>query len=248
MDVRGKIIEIAGKEVGYKEKKNSNSLDSKTANAGKNNYSKYGKWYGLISGAWCAMFICWVYNQAGVLNKIKKTASAPNMMKYFKEKNLFIKRGAKLPSKADVIFINWDGRTSADHVGIVKKTDKTYVYTIEGNNGNAVKNIKYKLTDKRIIGYGTPQFDNEEVGYSKGKYIVVVEKYLHVRTGPGLTYCIKNFCELTSNAKSQILKLNNNKQVNGLVTNVSCDVSQVKNKVWGKIPSGWINLEYTKKN
>lgn len=34
---------------------------------------------------------------------------------------------------------------------------------------------------------------------------------------------------------------------NGLVKGVVCEVSDIKNKCWGKIPSGWINLNYCKK-
>ena len=35
---------------------------------------------------------------------------------------------------------------------------------------------------------------------------------------------------------------------NGLVKGVVCDVSDIKNKCWGKIPSGWINLNYCRKD
>ena len=36
-----KVIEIATAEIGYLEKRTNNRLDSKTANAGQNNYTKY---------------------------------------------------------------------------------------------------------------------------------------------------------------------------------------------------------------
>ena len=36
-----KVIEIALKEVGYLEKRSNKNLNSKTANAGSNNYTKY---------------------------------------------------------------------------------------------------------------------------------------------------------------------------------------------------------------
>ena len=29
------------------------------------NKTKYGKWYGLDGNPWCAMFVSWVYAQAG---------------------------------------------------------------------------------------------------------------------------------------------------------------------------------------
>lgn len=248
MNERNRIVKTALKEVGYKEKKSNKDLDSKTANAGKNNYTKYGKWYGKVKCEWCVIFICWVYAQNNLLSLIKKTAYAPTLLNFFKKKKEFIKRGNKVPQKADVIFINWKSSSSPDHAGIVYKVDRNYVYTVEGNYSNMVKKRKYKLVDTRIIGYGTPKFANNNKKYTKGKYIVTSNTYLHVRTGPGTNYRIKKFNELTENAKTQILKLNNNKQVNGLVKGVKCDVSSIKNECWGKIPSGWIDLVYTKKN
>lgn len=249
MDDRVKIVNTALKEVGYKEKKSNKDLDSKTANAGKNGYTKYGKWYGKVKSEWCVIFVCWVFNQNKLLSLIKKTAYAPTLLNFFKKKKEFIKRGSQIPKKADIIFINWKSGKSPDHVGIVYNVDKTYVYTVEGNYSNMVAKRKYRLTDTRIIGYGSPNFENiPSPTYTTGKYMVTSETYLHVRTGPGKKYRIKKFNEFTKNAQEQILKLNNNKKVNGLVKGVKCDVSSIKNTCWGKIPSGWIDLEYTKKN
>ena len=42
MNYASKVLEIALAEVGYLEKKSAKDLDSKTANAGYNNYTKYG--------------------------------------------------------------------------------------------------------------------------------------------------------------------------------------------------------------
>jgi len=249
MDDRMKIVNTALQEVGYKEKKSNKDLDSKTLNAGKNDYTKYGKWYGKVKCAWCVVFVCWVYEKNNLLKLIKKTAYAPTLLNFFKKKHQFIERGNGNPKIADIIFINWKGNKSADHCGIVYKVDKNYVYTVEGNYSNMVKKRKYTKSDKEIIGYGSPKFPNDSVKvYKPGKYIVTSSTYLHVRTGPGTKYRIKKFKELTKNAQEQILKLNNNKQVNGLVKGVKCDVSMIKNTCWGKIPSGWIDLDYTKKN
>lgn len=43
MNYASKVIEIAETEVGYLEKKSNSQLDDKTANAGYNNYTKYGR-------------------------------------------------------------------------------------------------------------------------------------------------------------------------------------------------------------
>ena len=67
-----KLIEIALAEVGYLEKKSKDNLDSKTANAGDKNYTKYardmGKYnVGIYANgyAWCDTFVDWLLS--GVL-------------------------------------------------------------------------------------------------------------------------------------------------------------------------------------
>ena len=58
------VIAIAAAEVGYLEKKSNKDLNSKTANAGTKNYTKYGKWFGMNPAYWCAMFISWIFYKA----------------------------------------------------------------------------------------------------------------------------------------------------------------------------------------
>ena len=61
------VLQIAMNEVGYLEKKSNSQLDSKTANAGKNNYTKYNRDYNAWGGGgaqpmeWCASFVSWCF-------------------------------------------------------------------------------------------------------------------------------------------------------------------------------------------
>ena len=80
--------------------------------------------------------------------------------------------------------------------------------------------------------------------YTTGRYIVNTE-VLTVRKGPGTNYDWKKYSELTTNAQSQVYSKCGHKP-NGLCVGVICDVSEIKGK-WGKIPSGWICLDYCKK-
>ena len=63
MALRDKVIEEAEKWVGYLEKASNSQLESKTANAGYNNYTIFTKWYKEYFGEdfqaqpWCAMFV-----------------------------------------------------------------------------------------------------------------------------------------------------------------------------------------------
>ena len=88
--------------------------------------------------------------------------------------------------------------------------------------------------------------DNE---YTTGHYIVVAD-VLTVRITPKIE---ENnwlrYSQLTSNAQKQIYDIVGYKP-NGLVKGVEVDVSEIvvaDGYTWGKIPSGWIALEYCKK-
>lgn len=80
--------------------------------------------------------------------------------------------------------------------------------------------------------------------YTTGRYEVTAT-VLNVRTGPETNYSYKKYSQLTANAQKQVLQKCGYK-ANGLCKGVQCDVSEVKNN-WGKIPSGWICLDYCKK-
>ena len=61
-----KLIRIARNENGYIEKQSNKDLDSKTANAGSSNYTKYARdLYPSLQGQpWCDMFVDWCFVQA----------------------------------------------------------------------------------------------------------------------------------------------------------------------------------------
>lgn len=80
--------------------------------------------------------------------------------------------------------------------------------------------------------------------YTTGRYEINTD-VLTVRKGPGTKYDWLRYSQLSSNAQKQIYNICGYKP-NGLCRGVQCDVSQV-NGNWGKIPSGWICLDYCKK-
>lgn len=77
-----------------------------------------------------------------------------------------------------------------------------------------------------------------------GKYIVNAN-ILNVRMGPGTNYRIKNYKQLTSNARYQNRKLGN-QYTNGLKRGVVTTVTRIQNG-FGLTPSGWISLNYCTK-
>lgn len=161
MSVRD-MIEIAQSQVGYLEKATNANLESFTGNAGRNNYTKYGAWYGMNGQPWCDMFISWCADQVGETKNVGKYAYVPSHVAFFKQRGQYFTRGAKTPRAGDIIFFG-----DADHIGLVENVSNGYVYTIEGNtsgtsgliaNGGGVCRKSYSLTSGYIMGYGRPSY------------------------------------------------------------------------------------------
>lgn len=168
------VVAVAIGELGYVEKASNSQLDSKTANPGSVNWTKYArdfdekypKWYnGKKNGyEWCDMFVDWCFVTAfGYENALRLLcqperscgAGCTWSAKYYKQKGQFFTSN---PQVGDQIFFG----TSIDnctHTGLVEKADSSKVYTIEGNTSNKCARRTYSLNDAKIVGYGRPKYD-----------------------------------------------------------------------------------------
>lgn len=198
-----KVIDIALAEVGYLEKASNKNLDSKTANAGQNNYTKY--WRDLCPNyqkqPWCQCFVNWCFNKAYGTATAKKllyetagwTYYTPTGAQYFKNNKQWYTSN---PQIGDIIYFKNSERIH--HVGLVYKVDSNKVYTIEGNtssgtaviaNGGEVAKKEYTLGRSDIAGYGRPQYDADEikiyptVAVSTGRKGMKVTAILNIRNG-----------------------------------------------------------------
>ena len=114
----------------------------------------YWSWYGFNSRVeWCACFVSWCYNRAGV-SEPKFAACQSQGVPWFQSRGQWGARGSENIAPGDAIFFDWDLDGSADHVGIVIGTDGSRVYTVEGNSGDACKIKSYDLNYQCIKGYG----------------------------------------------------------------------------------------------
>lgn len=165
IDAINKLIEVAEAEIGYLEKKSNDQLDSKTANAGSANYTKYWRdikpeWQGQ---PWCAIFVAWVFMIAFGLDIAKKLLKhwpytyCPDMEDYFKLKSN--------PTVGDIV-IFWRGGEFA-HTGIVTAVSGDRFETIEGNtsgasgivaNGGGVCRKSYYNSDLPGTKFCTPDY------------------------------------------------------------------------------------------
>lgn len=119
----------------------------------------YWSWYGFDSRvAWCACFVSWCYNQAGV-GEPRFASCASQGIPWFQSHGQWGGRDYENLAPGDAIFFDWEGDGRADHVGIVIGTDGQRVYTVEGNSGNACKIKSYPLGSGKIYGYGLMNWD-----------------------------------------------------------------------------------------
>lgn len=132
---REDIVAVAKTQLGYTE--------------GYNNDTKYGDWYGLPNRAWCAMFVSWCANQAGISTSIMpKISYVPN---YFSNSAFTIKSSGYTPQPGDLFITK-----SRDHVGLVWYTEGSYFYSIEGNSGDCVCSHQYLISD---YSFAVPNYD-----------------------------------------------------------------------------------------
>ena len=142
-DGNGDIVSVALKEEGYKE--------------GDGNQTKYGQWFGADGNPWCAYFVAWCANQAGISTDIiPKVGSASQFYQFFSDKGQWHENGGDYyPVQGDIIIFG-----DCDHVGIVTKQDGSNVYTIEGNTDDMVAQRQYSMTSSYVKGYGHPNYNN----------------------------------------------------------------------------------------
>lgn len=116
----------------------------------------YWRWYGYSSRvSWCACFVSWCGDQCGYVDSgvLPRFSYCDDGIDWFKSRGQWQDRDY-IPSPGDIIFFDPDHNGYANHVGIVKSCDGAVVYTVEGNAGDAVKQLSYAVGNYSIMGYG----------------------------------------------------------------------------------------------
>jgi cell wall-associated NlpC family hydrolase len=122
MNAVDSLLAIAKKEIGYKE--------------GQFNDTKYGVWFGWNRVAWCAIFVNWVFAQAGAGNKILKTAGCIELEAWGIKNKLTVP--VATVQAGDIVLFDFTKSGKAQHVGIATGTIDAHTHllpTIEGNTG-----------------------------------------------------------------------------------------------------------------
>ena len=131
------VLSIAAAEIGYY------APDDPLAG------SKYGRWMTSVTGnsyysgsstsvPWCAMFVSWVFAQAGQVFPGMPTAACADILYGGQNAGLGVSVGSM--TRGDIVIFDWqDGGIATDHIGIVESVGSGSFTTIEGNtSGNRV--------------------------------------------------------------------------------------------------------------
>ncbi|WP_067793876.1 CHAP domain-containing protein [Actinomadura formosensis] len=136
-----RAIKIAKSQVGYKEYRKG----------GRTNCTKYGRWYGKNCTEWCDIFVSWVYHKAEIGSSAGgKHSYVPSHAAWFRRHHRF----THTPDEGSIIFYDQNGHDGEDHIGIVTKVSRKYVWTVDGNYRDAVRTRKLRRNSRVIYGYG----------------------------------------------------------------------------------------------
>ena len=125
---------------------------------------KYWRWAGLDTRCeWCALFVSWCAEQTGLMGsgQIPYFSFVSDGVDWFKDKGRWIDGADVNSSNYDkkiypgmIIFFDWEPDGKPNHVGIVTKVSDGYIYTVEGNKGDAVAEGSYSADSIYVFGFG----------------------------------------------------------------------------------------------
>lgn len=171
-DPRTDIVSIAKSQVGYQEGGSVNQLSGEVF--GGVNFTECGAWYGL-QDMWCAMFVSWCANLAGVsTDTVPSHSYTPDGLSWFAERGLAYSRAEVqsrkyTPKPGDLIYFKSSRNAKiTNHVGIVTAYSNGRIYTVEGNvgavgmttSGGMVAEFCYPISNTYIVFICAPNYEN----------------------------------------------------------------------------------------
>lgn len=162
------LLAVAASQIGYHESKIDYHIDADGKVQG---HTIYGSWYGASYSEWCAMFVSWSMNQAGIPSSaFPYEAGCQKMVNLLADIGVYEDdEDSYEPRPGDVVFINLDAEGDPDHVGIVERVSDEKIFTIEGNSGKKVQRKSYARDDGRIMGYASMEKVMKRAGVSPTK-------------------------------------------------------------------------------
>ena len=151
------LLKIAETQLGYTE--SQRNFDAVPDEYGDGytlkGWTRYGAWYGIPYGDWCAMFISFCLNYADIPESaVPYDCATTTWIDSLSDRGMYASAGSYDPKPGDLIFFDWEGDGRSDHVGIVWAVNPGSITTIEGNHTISVELFDYDLSDGHIQGYG----------------------------------------------------------------------------------------------
>lgn len=180
------IIEVAKKYIGTTEgsAKHKEIIDLY-------NQARYSDGYHMtMNDPWCCAFVVAMFQVCGMADIIPGYAYCDGMIQIFKQWGRWKDRIGYTPKKGDIVFYDWNGDGSSDHVGIVSDNSFGQLTVIEGNKSDAVGHRKIGTSSTQIMGYGVPNYDasvGEPSGSTSTNPVYDIDSE-YIRTLPLLQY------------------------------------------------------------
>ncbi|MCI8870649.1 MAG: CHAP domain-containing protein [Lawsonibacter sp.] len=165
-----KVLDLARGELGVKESPPGSGR------------VKYNDALGWGNNAWCCAFLWWLFREAGASELFfggGKTAYCPALLAFHREQAV---QGDYRPG--DVVFFNFQGKSSAAHVGLCESWDGTYITTIDGNTGTGNEAaggavLRRKRHRKYIVGAYRPRYQEDDM--TQEQFDAMLESWLSRR-------------------------------------------------------------------
>ena len=141
------LVAIAKSQLGYAESERNFIIDK---NGFTHGFTRYGAWYGAAYANWCAMFVSFCLNYAGIpSDQVPYEAGCEAWIRKFDGMGVYHKKDYE-PRSGDIVFLTFEENS---HVGIVTDVRGDAFSTIEGNVDKAVARHDYHLSDGEIEGF-----------------------------------------------------------------------------------------------
>lgn len=152
MTSAGTVLDVARSQIGTVEQADGSN--------------PYGRAYGMDRQAWCAMFVWWVFQQAGAGALIPKAAYTPTLAGWYQQRG----QASRTPRPGSLVFYDWpgDGVDRISHVGLVEAVNPDgTITTIEGNTTSGVAGNqrmgggvwRRRRSTSAVVVYGHPAYD-----------------------------------------------------------------------------------------
>ncbi|NJO46184.1 MAG: CHAP domain-containing protein [Oscillatoriales cyanobacterium RM2_1_1] len=144
-----RVLQIATAELGY------------TESPPGSNGNKFGQWYGMNYVPWCAIFVSYCFDRAGLTLPIrtpKGFAYCPDGVVWFRNRGQWF----LAPQVGDLVFYSWQQDGIADHIGIVETINSDGgLLSIEGNtavgnDSNGGEVMRRRRERSGVLGFGRP--------------------------------------------------------------------------------------------